>query len=81
MSGRKIVTTKSPQKKTFYLQRNQDWNGISGTGKVAIGFEFDRIAVLQWLGENGSTFWYESIEMVEHVHGHEGRTLIVRVNE
>ncbi|MEL6553702.1 MAG: hypothetical protein AAFQ63_09630 [Cyanobacteria bacterium J06621_11] len=79
MSGREIVATPTPMGQTFYLQRNEDWNGISGTGKVAVGYEFDRITVLQWLGEKGSTFWYESVEQVEWVHGHEGRTVIVRV--
>lgn len=64
--------------RTFYLQRNEDWSGISGTGLVAVGFEFDRLAMLHWLDPQGSTFWYESVAMVERVHGHEGRTLIAR---
>ncbi len=64
--------------RTFYLQRNEDWSGISGTGLVAVGFEFDRITMLHWLDSQGSTFWYESVAMVEHVHGHEGRTVIAR---
>ena len=79
MSGREIVAAPAPTGKTFYLQRNEDWNGISGTGKVAVGYEFDRITVLQWLGEKGSTFWYESVAQVEWVHGHGGRTVVVRV--
>ncbi|MEO0868635.1 MAG: hypothetical protein AAFY17_09335 [Cyanobacteria bacterium J06642_11] len=64
--------------RTFYLQRNEDWSGISGTGVVAVGFEFDQWTVLHWLDAEGSTFWYPSVAMVERVHGHEGRTLIVR---
>ncbi len=64
--------------RTFYLQRNEDWSGISGTGMVAVGFEFDHWTVLHWLDAEGSTFWYPSVAMVERVHGHEGRTLIVR---
>ncbi|MGB5913669.1 MAG: hypothetical protein WBG63_02305 [Phormidesmis sp.] len=88
MSGRKIVPggdlaagerANSVRARTFYLQRNEDWNGISGTGRVAVGFEFEQVAVLQWLGKDGSTFWYESVEMVERVHGHGGRTVIVRL--
>jgi len=81
MSGREIVAGDGWAGRTFYLQRNEDWNGISGTGVVAVGFEFEDRAVLQWRGKEGSTFWYDSVEMVEHVHGHEGRTLVVRVNE
>ena len=64
--------------RTFYLQRNEDWSGISGTGLVAVGFEFERLTMLHWLDSQGSTFWYESVAMVERVHGHEGRTLIAR---
>ena len=81
MSGREIVRGDASAERTFYLQRNDDWNGISGTGIVAVGFEFEGVAVLQWRGKEGSTFWYESVESVEQVHGHEGRTLVVRVHE
>ncbi|MGD1857343.1 MAG: hypothetical protein ACFB2W_24170 [Leptolyngbyaceae cyanobacterium] len=66
------------QSRTFYLQRNEDWSGISGTGRVAVGFEFDNLVVLHWLDRHGSTFWYESVAMVERVHGHGGRTQIAR---
>ena len=89
MRGREIVpgdrtfndglSCRSAAGRTFYLQRNEDWNGVSGTGKVAIGFEFERVCVVQWLSPEGSTFWYENIEMVEAVHGHGGRTLVVRL--
>lgn len=83
MRGRAILPDPSPLttnhlSRTFYLQRNEDWNGISGTGQVAIGFEFDHIAVLQWLDSEGGTFWYPSVNSLERVHGHEGRTVIVR---
>ncbi|MEO0884928.1 MAG: hypothetical protein AAFY54_03215 [Cyanobacteria bacterium J06648_10] len=91
MSGREIVpgdrtfqdgqTHPPAAGRTFYLQRNEDYNGISGTGKVAIGFEFEQITVVQWLSAEGSTFWYKSVELVEHIHGHDGRTLVVRVTE
>ena len=82
-SGRSIEQRHSPLtaagcSRTFYLQRNEDWSGISGTGLVAVGFEFDQLVMLHWLDQHGSTFWYESVAMVERVHGHEGRTLITR---
>ncbi|MBE9069884.1 hypothetical protein IQ260_24895 [Leptolyngbya cf. ectocarpi LEGE 11479] len=64
--------------RTFYLQRYEDWSGISGTGLVAVGFEFDQVVMLHWLDQYGSTFWYESVAMVERVHGHEGRTQVAR---
>lgn len=80
LSGRiiKYVTASDRLNKTFYLKRNQDWSGISGTGLVAVGFEFEQIAMLHWFGQDGSTFWYESVDLVEQVHGHEGRTVIAR---
>ncbi len=81
MSGREIVRGDRTPERTFYLQRNEDWNGISGTGLVAVGFEFEQMAVLQWLSKNGSTFWYDSVAAVEHVHGHGGRTLVVRAKD
>ena len=81
--GRTVKTMDAPLTtagygRTFYLQRNEDWSGISGTGLVAVGFEFDRWVMLHWLDPHGSTFWYESVAMVERVHGHEGRTVIAR---
>ena len=78
MSEREIVLGDAEARRTFYLQRNEDWNGISGTGIVAVGFEFQDIAVLQWRGREGSTFWYGNVAVVERVHGHGGRTLVVR---
>ncbi|MBX2862225.1 MAG: hypothetical protein KTR27_01610 [Leptolyngbyaceae cyanobacterium MAG.088] len=81
LSGRKIKSVDEHSldySKTFYLKRNQDWSGISGTGLVAVGFEFEHLAMLHWFGKDGSTFWYESVTLIEQVHGHEGRTQIAR---
>lgn len=82
-SGRRIQLVIPPSTaggcaRTFYLQRYEDWSGISGTGLVAVGFEFDHVVMLHWLDPHGSTFWYESVAMVERVHGHEGRTQVAR---
>lgn len=82
-TGRLVTQMPAPlnadgEARTFYLQRNEDWSGISGTGLVSVGFEFNHWTVLHWLDAQGSTFWYPSVAMVERVHGHEGRTLIVR---
>lgn len=78
LPGRLIKPVDREASKTFYLQRNEDWSGISGTGLVAVGFEFERLAMLHWLDQEGSTFWYENVEVIEQVHGHGGRTLIAR---
>jgi hypothetical protein len=63
----------------FYLQRDEDETGISGTGKVAEGVEFtDGPVVLRWIvGEHRSTVLWESMEAVVIIHGHGGKTRIV----
>jgi len=61
----------------FYLDRIEDESGISGTGHVADGVIFDDgVCVLHWkFGE--STNVYNSIEQVDRVHGHGGKTKII----
>lgn len=64
--------------KTFYLKRSEDKSEVSGTGKVAWGVVFpDGIAVLRWTRAGSSTAVYDSIESLERIHGHDGRTEIV----
>jgi hypothetical protein len=65
--------------RTFYLERAIDLSGISGTGKVAQGVEFDDGTVaLRWLSEHPSTAVYEKgIETVRAIHGHNGATRVV----
>ena len=64
--------------KLFHFERTEDASGVSGIGKVAEGVVFDDgTVVLRWLTEVKSTVIFESIEDVESVHGHEGKTRIV----
>lgn len=64
--------------RTFKLVRNEDETGISGTGEVAVGVQFpDGTCAMQWQTEVRSTAFYKSIEDVEYIHGHGGKTLIV----
>lgn len=64
--------------KKFWLKRKEDISGVSGIGIVAEGIIFsDGISVLRWLTAGGSTAVYDSIESVEKIHGHDGRTKIV----
>ena len=65
----------------FELHRDEDETGISGTGVVAQGVEFDDGPVaLRWIvGEHRSTVIWQCIEAVEVIHGHNGRTRIVWV--
>lgn len=65
--------------RTFELHRDVDETGISGTGLVAEGIEFDNGKVaLGWIvGEHQSVVVWDSIESVEVIHGHGGKTRVV----
>lgn len=65
--------------RTFILERNEDPTGVSGTGVVAEGVEFeDGTVALRWcVGEHRSTVIWSSMKSVEAIHGHDGRTEIV----
>ncbi len=61
--------------KTFYLVRNEDDSGISGTGRVAQGIVFDNGKVaLTWLSEHPSVTIYDNLGEVRAIHGHAGKT-------
>lgn len=67
---------------TFELDRHEDETGISGTGVVAQGVVFDDGTVaLRWTTTHNSTAIYESMVAVEAIHGHKGKTTIVRTSE
>lgn len=61
----------------FVLNRRQDASGVSGTGIVAQGVEFDDgTAVLHWHGKWPTTTVFPSPTAVEEVHGHGGMTIV-----
>ena len=63
--------------KIFYLKREEDETGMSGTGRVAQGFVFDngKVAVT-WLSEHPSVTIYDNIGEVHAIHGHGGKTMV-----
>lgn len=81
--------------RVFELERLEDVSGISGTGIVAQGVEFDngKVCIAWGLPPKPSgphvhefprmkrTFpsviVYDSIEAVEAIHGHDGKTQII----
>lgn len=66
----------------FYLQRNIDSSGVSGTGQVAEGILFSTgKAVLGWTTKYKSVAVYDSIDELVAIHGHEGMTEVVFVDE
>ena len=63
--------------KTFNLVRATDVTGISGTGIVAQGVEFDDgTCSMRWLTETASTGFYSSIADLVFIHGHNGATKV-----
>ncbi len=63
----------------FTLQRDQDLTGISGIGIVAEGCVFSNgRAVLMWQARGlESLVLHDSLENIEKIHGHDGRTRVV----
>lgn len=64
--------------KLFYMLRHEDAGGISGTGVVAVGCVFPngRI-VFQWVTYRTSMEFYDTMDNLIEVHGHEGKTEII----
>lgn len=66
----------------FHLKRIEDETGISGTGLVTDGIEFDDGSVImKWNTETTSVGLYQSVEDVIIIHGHGGRTVVEYVDE
>lgn len=66
----------------FVLCRDEDVSGISGTGVVAEGIEFwDGKVALRWRSLIASSAIYDHIDDVVEIHGHEGRTRVVWLDE
>ena len=66
----------------FELHRDADTSGVSGTGVVAQGVQFDDGAcALHWLSQHTSTAVYASAGDIEAIHGHGGLTRLVWVDE
>lgn len=65
----------------FYLERAVDKTGTSGTGKVAEGVVFacGRVA-MTWLSHYGSVNFYDNVQVVKTLHGHEGATQVVWID-
>ena len=61
----------------FYLEREVDESGISGTGTIAEGVEFDTgDCVLCWLTPTSSIGIYKNIKSLKAIHGHGGLTKV-----
>lgn len=66
---------------TYYLQRNEDVHGVSGTGRVAIVVQLpSKKCVVEWFGSYRTQTVFEDIDQVLKVHGHEGKTILEPVS-
>lgn len=62
----------------FHFERVEDASGVSGCGVVAEGIVFsDGKVALEWFGTHSSTNLYSSLEDVQFIHGHQGKTRII----
>lgn len=68
--------------RAFHLVRDDDETGISGTGVVAEGVEFSNgFCAMSWLTAQHSVAVYPNIKALEAIHGHNGRTRVVWVEQ
>lgn len=64
--------------RTFKLIRKLDVSGVSGTGQVAEGVEFENGQVaLHWLSQYDTIGIYSNISNVRKIHGHGAATEVV----
>lgn len=73
-----VNTAKQSTSRLFTLVRTEDVSGTSGTGVVAEGVEFsDGTCVLHWLSQLHSIEICGNMHVVEAIHGHGGRTMVM----
>jgi hypothetical protein len=65
----------------FYLHRDEDLTGTSGEGIVAYGAVLPSgKAIIEWVTHLTSVAIYDSLVVLEQIHGHEGRTKIIPID-
>jgi hypothetical protein len=61
----------------FELVRHTDVSGVSGTGVVAEGIEYEDGGIaLRWKGEWPATAVWPNMESLLAIHGHDGKTSV-----
>ena len=80
-SGTKLTNEIAPPRR-FLTYRTKDVSGISGCGCVAEGVQFHTgQCVLCWKTDKSSVAVYGSIEELEAIHGHDGSTKVVWIDQ
>lgn len=70
------------QPRRFVLLRDHDVSGVSGTGLVAHGVQWpDGRVSTRWNGSVAQSCSWDCIEDVETIHGHNGATKVVWLDE
>ncbi len=68
--------------RSFQLIRHVDVTGVSGTGLIGEGTQFrDGTTVFRWYGDHPSTVVWPSPDDIVAVHGHQGATELVWLDE
>ncbi len=76
-----VVAPPSCGMRRFVMRRDEDVSGTSGTGDVAEGVVFSNGTVsLAWVSHLQSCAYYQSLDVLEKIHGHQGKTHIVFVD-
>jgi len=66
----------------FHLHRLEDESGKSGKGIVAEGCVFtDGKVAIRWTSTTPSWIMFDSVEHMERIHGHDGKTKIIWKDE
>ncbi len=65
----------------FKVKRVEDASGVSGTGIVAEGLEFDDGGVvMKWLSHKSTITFFANIKHLKDLHGHGGKTKVVWID-
>lgn len=71
------ATSKDVSMRRFALVRSEDVSGTSGTGVVAECVEFSNGQIaIHWISQLESVNVYANAKVLQHLHGHEGRTVV-----
>lgn len=68
----------------FELHRDVDVTGVSGVGRIAEGVRFsDGVVAMRWVSQwpTSVVFHDRGMEAVQAVHGHNGQTRIVWLDD
>ncbi|WP_288797785.1 hypothetical protein [uncultured Arsenicicoccus sp.] len=81
-SQHRAMTSRTSSARRFVLARDRDVSGVSGIGVVAEGVQWsDGTVSMRWLGDRASTVTHDSIDNVTAIHGHDGATRVVWLDE